>query len=255
VGGPDLALVRRLQESAARATPAAVEERRDGAWLRLADSSATWWSGAALLHGRSPHDLPHLVGEVERFYAARGAVARVQVCPACPPDLDALLAGRGYARSGAVSLQVADVATVLARVGAPAARVDLLPEPDETWLSFWADALGAGAAVEPERRLLGRVPGPSAYALARDGHRPVAVGRVVVDGAWAGVFSAATRPSARGRGVGRAVLAALSAAAGDRNATRLYLQVEHGNGPARRLYARAGFEDLATYHYRTAQRG
>lgn len=40
--------------------------------------------------------------------------------------------------------------------------------------------------------------------------------------------------------------------AGNRGAERLYLQVEAGNEPARRLYESAGFARSHTYHYRVA---
>lgn len=42
------------------------------------------------------------------------------------------------------------------------------------------------------------------------GNGVVAVGRVVADEGWAGVFGMATLPRARGKGAGRSVLAALA---------------------------------------------
>jgi ribosomal protein S18 acetylase RimI-like enzyme len=48
------------------------------------------------------------------------------------------------------------------------------------------------------------------------------------------------------------VLAALAGWAGAHGASRMYLQVERDNMPARRLYERAGFREICGYHYRTA---
>jgi GNAT superfamily N-acetyltransferase len=49
------------------------------------------------------------------------------------------------------------------------------------------------------------------------------------------------RPSARGRGVGEALVAAVVDWAGKRNATTVHLWVTETNAPARALYERCGF--------------
>jgi ribosomal protein S18 acetylase RimI-like enzyme len=98
--------------------------------------------------------------------------------------------------------------------------------------------------------MLRRVARPSGYASVLDGTGVIAVGRAVADTGWAGVFGMATLPYARGRGAAGQVLAALARWAADQGAGHLYLQVEHDNTPARRLYERAGFTELCRYHYR-----
>lgn len=44
----------------------------------------------------------------------------------------------------------------------------------------------------------------------------------------------------------------LARAAAERGVNRVFLQVEEGNSAARALYARCGFADVHTYHYRVA---
>ncbi len=60
----------------------------------------------------------------------------------------------------------------------------------------------------------------------------------------------ATAPSARRLGVARLTLSVIARWAHPRYGVGLYLQVEQSNEPARRLYERAGFTPLATYHCR-----
>jgi GNAT superfamily N-acetyltransferase len=55
---------------------------------------------------------------------------------------------------------------------------------------------------------------PCGYARVTIGDAVVAVGRVVADTGWAGVFGMATLPGARGKGAARSVLAALADWAG-----------------------------------------
>ncbi|MGH4007801.1 MAG: GNAT family N-acetyltransferase [Pseudonocardiaceae bacterium] len=61
------------------------------------------------------------------------------------------------------------------------------------------------------------------------GNGVVAVGRVVADDGWAGVFGMATLSHARGKGAARSVLAALADWVGAHEADRMYLQVESDN--------------------------
>ena len=63
----------------------------------------------------------------------------------------------------------------------------------------------------------------------------------------------ATRPEARGKGAAGAVLAALADWAAVNDAPRMYLQVEHENEGAMRLYGRVGFSELAPFYFRVKQ--
>ncbi len=242
-----------LLERAARALPAADEERRHGWWLRHTDSS-TWWSGAVLAHGqRADEPLERGVRAAEAFYADRNAPARFQICADCPPGLDATLAGRGYRRECPMSLQVAAADDVIERLSAPALPVQLVDRPDSAWFAIWHAVSAADSPPQPEWRVLQRVQAPSAYVTVLDDGQPIAVGRAVADTGWTGVFGTATLPVARGRGAAKRVLSALAAWAVEQQAPRLYLQVEADNAAARRLYEGAGFTELATYHYRRQQ--
>ena len=104
--------------------------------------------------------------------------------------------------------------------------------------------------VANEIRLLERVGPRSAYITVSADGEPIAIGRAVADDGWTGVFGMATTLRARRRGAGRSVLSAIARWACRRDAPRLYLQVERSNTTARRVYAAAGFTEIATYHYR-----
>jgi GNAT superfamily N-acetyltransferase len=243
--------VRDLQQRAARALPAEHAEVVDGWWLRHAPSRA-WWTGTVLPHADAgPGGLEARVTAAEAFYAGRGAAARFQISPgACPDGLDALLAQRGYRRESPMSLQQAPVTGVLGAAPTGSLRVDLDDRPTPPWFEVWRAVHDHGGGARAEQDMLDRVENPSAYARAVVGDQVVAVARAVADTGWVGVFSMATLPAARGQGVARTVLAALAAWAGAHGADRMYLQVEHDNAPALRVYRRAGFRAVCGYHYR-----
>jgi ribosomal-protein-alanine N-acetyltransferase len=68
--------------------------------------------------------------------------------------------------------------------------------------------------------------------------------------AVARVYSLATRPEARGQGVGAALLAAAAVAAQRRHCRALRLEVRTDNAAAINLYERLGYRRIGTYrHY------
>ncbi|GLZ44591.1 ribosomal-protein-alanine acetyltransferase [Actinomycetospora sp. NBRC 106375] len=89
------------------------------------------------------------------------------------------------------------------------------------------------------------------YLAARDGDRLVGYGGVALlpgrlgQQAEAEIHTIGVDPACQGRGVGRALLDRLLAAADDIGATT-YLEVRTDNAPARRLYRATGFEVVGT---------
>lgn len=252
--GPET--VRALQERAARALPAEYFEYVGDWWLRHTNNSS-WWMGTVLPHGISERDESlRRIGVAERFYAGLGKVTRFQVSPgACPDDLDAMLAERGYRRDGSMSLRTASAAEVRARRRPDGLIVRLAATATPAWFDVWSAVHSDGRDPRIEQAMLSRVGTPSAYVCILDGTEVVAVGRGVADSGWVGVFGMSVRPEARGRGAGRRLLVALAEWARGQGVDGLYLQVEDANHPAVRLYERVGFTQVCAYHYRTEPAG
>jgi GNAT superfamily N-acetyltransferase len=199
-----------------------------------------------------PAELDARIEAVEAYCAQREMPVLFQMTPgAVHPDLDAILEARGYERKASVSLQTATTSEVLARAPHGALRVRLDERPTHEWFQAWHAAVGADP--DPQWRLLQRVAPPSAYASVELGAETIAVGRAVADTGWVGVFSMATRPEARGKGAAGAVLAALADWAAVSDVERMYLQVEHENAVAMRLYGRVGFSELCGFYFRVKE--
>ena len=88
----------------------------------------------------------------------------------------------------------------------------------------------------------------AAVLLAEDAH--MLLGSALLffrrGSALARLYSLATAAAARGRGIGKALLQAVEAEAQYRGATRLRLEVRHGNTAAIQLYERQGYQRIAT---------
>ena len=236
-------------EAIERATVAAISpqaiEEVDG-WLLAFDTGTVNRAKCAVPLRHAAPDVAVLPA-IEARYAGRGMPALFR-SPDSPvfDALRAALAGRGYGAGRPTLVQVAAAATVL-RVASPAS-VELATAPDASWAAVF---LGAGFdPVDGASRVqaLGRTPG-SLYASVREGGRAIAAGVGAFGHGWASVHGMRTEQARRGEGLAARVLAALAAAALERGAERMFLQVEAGNPPALALYRRAGFATAWAYEY------
>ncbi|HMQ34038.1 MAG TPA: GNAT family N-acetyltransferase, partial [Chloroflexaceae bacterium] len=194
--------------------------------------------------------LDERIALAEAFYRRRGALCRFQICPASrPAGLDAALEARGYTSGPATLVQTAPLAALLPLA---AGRAGVAESFDEAWLAAYAEGEGetSAAKIASRREMLGRIGPPAGFAALREGGRIAAVALGVVERGHLGIFSVATAPAWRGRGLARAALGDLAAWAGEHGAHTAYLQVFSANAPALRLYERLGFGTLYQYWYR-----
>ena len=129
------------------------------------------------------------------------------------------------------------------------AEVEINAEPDAAWLARYHYR---GQPLPPVAiKLLTSAPW-QAFGSVRIGGETIAIGRVTHAGDWAGLTAIEVDVRFRRQGLGTAVTCALAAAAANRRAGNIYLQVTDGNAGARALYRRLGFIDHHGYHYRVA---
>lgn len=165
----------------------------------------------------------------------------VQVSPAeHHQELDALLAARGYAVTGRTLVMTAGTEAVTAAAGDPG-EVEHVDDQ-----ARWAALSEAVTGSADGMSVIGRI-ASKAVLLAKDG---IGLGMAVTEDGWTGIFCMATHPGHRRKGVARAVLAAAARWSEEQGASRLYLQVEEDNLPARALYEGLGFTKSHGYHYR-----
>jgi ribosomal protein S18 acetylase RimI-like enzyme len=244
-----------------------------GEWLLRAADGFTGRANSALPIGDPGVPLPAAVTLVEDWYRRR-ALPPMIVVPgplhngAAPAPLDNFLAERSWVlRPGPAFVMTAGIADLLPAPPdalppatlppatlPPDATVHLAPEPDAAWLALYRYR---GQDLPPIARTLLMSAPWQAFASLRQAGRTVAVGRISVapqspDEPLGVITAVEVDATCRRQGLGAAITAVLAAAAADRGARRVLLQVETGNTPARALYARLGFRDSHRYHYRVA---
>jgi N-acetylglutamate synthase len=250
----------------------ATEQEPLGEWLLRAAGGFTGRANSALAIGDPGRPAAQAVAAVQAWYARRGLPPLIYLPEPLDTDADtdtdtngggdrdgdgdggalgALLAARGWTlrQAAPVIVMTARTATVAAHRDATLAGLRLAAEPDADWLAAWRPR---GTPAPPHARpVLVSAPDQVFVTVHRDG-RGVATGRLSLAGGWAGLTAIAVDPAWRRAGFGLAITTGLAAAALDRGAERIFLQVAAENTAARELYARCGFTDRHRYRYWTA---
>ncbi|MEM7031390.1 MAG: GNAT family N-acetyltransferase [Chloroflexota bacterium] len=246
-------LIYHIEELAANAWPSSITQVVDGWRLRFNEqvtrrANSVWPNALG-----AQHDLTDSLNWVEDFYQQRGCPPRYQICPAAQPaNLDEILADRGYVADARTAVQIAPISTVLAHTQENFSNQVTVRELfDERWFQAYCEAEDVGDhEASGRRQILARIAPQVGYALLTLEGQPAAMGLAVVERGWVGIFSMATQPAFRRRGLATSVIRALAIWGQEKQATQFYLQVMESNTVAQTLYQKLGFETLYHYHYR-----
>jgi ribosomal protein S18 acetylase RimI-like enzyme len=253
--GTNLDLVRHLEARTLNAWPAAEAHDLDG-WRLHFDSGVTRRANSVWpLASASLLPLTEKLSRVEEFYARRRISPCYRICPASqPPDLDNVLAERGYTRVSPTLVQWVSLESVTERTRlAEGHEVAVFEEFSEEWFAAYVPIIAlADHQVNAESGILRRIAQRTGFAVCRAGGEPLGVGLGVVEGDWLGIFCMATRMESRRRGAATSIMHRLAEWAVKHGASWAYLAVMEDNAPALAVYERAGFGTVYGYHYRVA---
>ncbi|MGW7260020.1 GNAT family N-acetyltransferase [Streptomyces sp. NPDC054834] len=248
-----------------------VESERLGEWELRAAGGFTRRANSVLPLGDPGLPLDEALAAVRRWYGERGLPAYVQTATGAEGTQELLCAElerRGWVREVTAELWIGALAPVADR--AEGTGVLVARTADEAWLARYQrkgvsevalKVLGGGSprawgsprSSEAESGgEAGSGGGPSVWfaTVPREGGgEPLAIGRCVVDGRWAGFAAVEVDPAERRRGLATVVMAALARRALDEGASAAWLQVEADNEAARALYAGMGFSAHHAYHH------
>lgn len=209
----------------------------------------------AVAAGRRP--VAEKIAACEALYRRLSLPMLVRITPFTePPSLDADLAALGYEHHDDTRVMV------LPDLRAAEAGRDELPPPlAANWKELgpdrYAEVVGALRGSAPDVRLahaerLRASPVPyRGFAFFDASGQSLACGQVAVEDGLAGLYDIVTAPSSQRLGLATCLCKRLlTLAMNEMWCGSAYLQVGADNESARRIYARLGFEDAYTYHYR-----
>lgn len=236
-----------VEEAGLNAWPAFKEIFYDGWLIRLGGGVNV------IAHGVYP--LKDKIRHCETVYHAHGLPPYFRIRSDCDPELDKLLAEKGFRAEDTTLTLFMDFERTPPPEPAAGVRVELFRgHPPRAWLEAHARFTSRPAAAGIDRsRVLQLVALPIAFAAACDAEGyivSVAYGAVhdrIVSLQWV-----ATDPDRRRNGLSRATLAVLlDWASREVGAKSACLQVVADNAPAVNLYEKIGFDrELYRYHYR-----
>ncbi|MGE9809361.1 GNAT family N-acetyltransferase [Janibacter sp. G1551] len=221
-----------------------------GGWLLRAADGFTARANSALPVGDPGLPLSDAVSAVQSWYRERGLRPAVMLpLPAGgavgDDPLGALLLGQGWEVAPRVHVLTADSRSALAAVAGHASPVQEWPVRRLEGISdAWLDVAELSRPVQPRSAAVAVLGGPSDQLVlaVEDAGAIVAVARAPHHDAMTGLYSVATVPTHRRRGLARALTAHVAADADRRGVRILHLQAEATNAPALALYRSLGFE-------------
>ncbi|MGW1005172.1 GNAT family N-acetyltransferase [Streptomyces sp. NPDC002520] len=223
-----------------------------GEWELRAASGFTRRANSVLPLGDPGLPLDAALAAVRRWYGERGLPAYVQTATGAEGTQELLAAElerRGWTPVATAEVWIGALAPVADR--AEGAGVVVSRETDASWLARYHRKGVSDVALKV---LHG---GPSVWFAAvpgAPGEPPVAIGRCVVDGRWAGFAAVEVDPGRRREGLATEVMAALARRALREGASAAWLQVEDDNEGARELYTGLGFVRHHAYrHYQAPE--
>ena len=235
-----------MQRMASAGWPARESEAM-GDWLLRAHGGITGRANSVLAVGDPGTDIRAALERVQEWYDERGLPALVQVPEADP--VNAAVASRGWPQLHVTIVQTAAIRSTLDLIAPqPDLQTGVTATPSPEWLSLMHD-LDTDDPASHVEILTG--PERVGFATLREGGAAVAIGRVSIEGPWAGITSVDVPESRRRQGLGAAVMRGLLGWAEDQGARAAYLQVRALNEPALALYRRLGFLTHHPYCYRT----
>ncbi len=246
---------RDLEEALADAWPAAEAEEFEGWLLRCTGGPSKEANSVATYEATGELELDARIDKAEAWYKERGLSTLFHVGPsATPSELDQALEDRGYERM--------DETLVLTAEPAQVAGMRVKTAKLETSLAFNASPtfqalLREGEFAGHEESVLGilRQLGTRCRFLVVRDTRGMPLGSAVgiTSEDRLGVYALFTLPSARRKGVARAMLQALAQSALADSMRELYVQAEVENAAALALFTQAGFREFYRYHYRSRE--
>ncbi len=187
-------------------------------------------------------------------FASAGLHPYIRITPFSKPEhLDAQLAALGMETIDETRVMVLGTIDALAP---PTREVSALrmatvgPADFAAWVGAQRSSTEGERDAHADRIALSPVPHFGVLAFDDEG-ATVGGGQVVIEGDLAGLYDVFTAEEHRGRGVAERICRHLLGAAAKKGARIAYLQVDAANDTARRIYARLGFVDGYSYHYRT----
>ena len=238
--------IRRFEELACNSHPALCTQLYDGWVLRYAEGYTGRANSVSLLY---PSALPYeeKLDYCEAQYFSKGLPCRIKLTSDSDPQLDALLASRGYD----MVTPTDEMAASIKSYAFEDESVLFSRRPDPAWLDAFArmEKLDEKKKATAEKLFSVNV-NPMFFARMEEAGKIIACATLVIERGYAAIADVVVSEGFRGRGYGERLCRALLGKAAAEGAHTAHLCVVQKNPAARRLYEKLGFRKIYSYWYR-----
>ena len=250
---PTINEIRFLEELTLATSPAIQQWLYDG-WVVRASGNDVRRANSATAFYPSSIALPTKISVVEDWYRRHQQVPMFRLNEILtPPDLDGMLAIRGYAREMDTFMMTLNVASITLALAVPAG-LRVIERVGSDGLADWhllKGSIAAMAARDAARQSLWR--GSEQYLALKSINGLLSCGMARVQNGHVGLFMMHTAEKSRGKGYAGVLLAHLLDWGRRQGAHTAFLQVDQANAPANRVYRRFGFAPRYCYWQRVSQ--
>ncbi len=248
----DPATIRRFEELTLNTSPAIHQALYDG-WLLRASGTDTRRANSATALQLSRLPLEEKIAFTEEWYRTQGQPAIFRLTEAlAPPELDVLLANRGYALEVETWVMTRDLTEGIPPGNYAIPEGAKLLERSE---SEGLDDIHRMKAVSPalhaqdvKRQALWK--GPQIFLSLKTAHGIASTGMARLEAGHLGIFNMRTASKARDKGYASILVAYLLAWGLEQAATSAFLQVDQTNLAAIAVYRKFGFLPAYAYWHR-----
>ena len=243
------ASIKKIEDMSLNAWPSHKMELYDG-WILRFSYFYTHRTNSVEQFGTSTLPWREKIPYCENVYKRLGTPAIFKISPLVSPDFDYTLENRGYEIQ-----HTTDVMTLClrdARLTAAFDDVQFTEAIPDSWIFSLFDLKKMTNPVHREvvPSMYHAIPKETLCASVQKNGKIIATGLGILDRDCIGIYAIHVKEEFRGQGLARQICTGLLKEGKKHGAENAYLQVVHGNAPARNLYTSLGFHDLYTYWFR-----
>jgi ribosomal protein S18 acetylase RimI-like enzyme len=241
-------VIRTVEELSMNAWPALQTMCYDG-WILRFSNGYTRRANSVIPLYASERETVEKIKACEKVYKDQGLATTFKMTAESQPlGLDDCLEAQGYQTDAQTSVQLVGLGRL---DSAPVSGLDLEPSVTDEWLAAFCRMSKLPTAHQTTHRQLleAIIPAKCCATIEVDG-QTVGCGLGVLQNGYLGLFDIVIETSFRRQGCGERLVRGLLSWGKQVGAHTAYLQVMLNNGPALRLYAKLGFQELYQYWYR-----
>jgi GNAT superfamily N-acetyltransferase len=241
-------MITRMEEISMNCWPALQTVLFDGWVLRFA-GGATKRSNSVNPIYSSELPVEEKIEECEKLYSAQNLKTVFKLTEKVyPPDLDAVLDGRGYEKNSVTSVQTLKLSSFTYE---SCSSKSFSEEFNINWMNSFFNFAGIAPELRPAfQNIIQHIILKKCFLTIHFKNRPVCCGLGVSFDEYLGIFDIAVSPEYRGWGFGRLAMEGIldwGKASGLKTA---WLQVFLNNASALKLYKKMDFKEAYKYWYR-----